>query len=186
MLRIYAEIVTAIHMDKQEKRVEFMGKKKSGTARTLKKRDRLQNARQWILANNGSSKQVVKQYRKRFHVDITTAIRELQEIGVEFTQEYLEAVKRSEEERIRQKHLAKEWRAQQERDILCEYSDDVFAFIAGYTGGGAPFGITWAELGLEPHASYEELMEAYDRIDRQREDCMSEEDEEFLEDEDFF
>ena len=41
----------------------------------------------------------------------------------------------------------------------------MFAFIAGYTGGGAPYGITWEELGLEPYASYEELMEAYDRLD---------------------
>ena len=105
---------------------------------------------------------------------------------MEFTQEYLDAVKRSEEERIRQKHLAKERKAQQEKDLLYENSDDIFAFIAGYTGGGVPFGITWEELGLEPYASYEELMEAYDRLDRQRENGMSGEDDEFWEDEDLF
>lgn len=129
---------------------------------------------------------MAKHYRKRFHVDITTAVRDLQEIGVEFTQEYLDAVKRSEEERIRQKHLAKERKAQQEKALLYENSDDIFAFIVGYTGGGVPFGITWEELGLEPYASYEELMEAYDRLDRQRENGMSGEDDEFWEDEDLF
>ena len=41
--------------------------------------------------------------------------------------------------------------------------------IAGYTEGGAPYGITWEELGLEPYASDEELMEAYERMDRKRE-----------------
>jgi hypothetical protein len=26
---------------------------------------------------------------------------------------------------------------------------------AGYTSGGAPYGITWDELGIEPYAPYE-------------------------------
>ena len=62
-----------------------MGRKKSG--KTQRKEIRLQKARQWILTYNGTPKHMAKNYRKRFHVDITTAIRELQEIGVEFTQE---------------------------------------------------------------------------------------------------
>ena len=32
--------------------------------------------------------------------------------------------------------------------------DDRFFFIAGYTSGGAPYGVTWEEMGLEP---WEEL-----------------------------
>ena len=28
--------------------------------------------------------------------------------------------------------------------------DDTFFFIAGYTSGGAPYGVTWEEMGLEP------------------------------------
>lgn len=32
--------------------------------------------------------------------------------------------------------------------------DDHFFFIAGYTSGGAPYGVTWEEMGLEP---WEEL-----------------------------
>ncbi len=57
--------------------------------------------------------------------------------------------------------MEKERKAQQEENFLYENSDDIFAFIAAYTGGGVPFGITWEELGLESYASYEELMEAY-------------------------
>ena len=37
-------------------------------------------------------------------------------------------------------------------------SDDTFAFIAGYTSGGAPYGITWEEMEeierREKHHSY--------------------------------
>lgn len=142
-----------------------MGKKKSNTHKgTQPKEIRLKKARQWILTYNGTSKHMVKHYRQRFHVDITTAVSDLKAIGVEFTEEYLAAVKKSEEERIRQKHIKK----QQEQQSFYEYSDDRFAFIAGYTDGGVPYGITWDELGLEPYASYEELMDAYDRLDRQR------------------
>ena len=31
---------------------------------------------------------------------------------------------------------------------LYEDSDDRFAFIAGYTDGGAPFGVMWEEVGI--------------------------------------
>lgn len=33
--------------------------------------------------------------------------------------------------------------------------DDTFFFIAGYTSGGAPYGVTWAEMGLEPWENLE-------------------------------
>lgn len=152
-----------------------MGKKNTNSHKgTQPKEIRLKKARQWLLTYDGTPKHMARNYRKRFHVDITTAISDLQAIGVEFTQEYLDAVKTSEAERIRQKHLRK----QHEQTSLNEFSDGRFAFIAGYTDGGAPYGITWEELGLEPFASYEELMEAYDRMDRQRED-MADYDDEF-------
>jgi hypothetical protein len=37
-----------------------------------------------------------------------------------------------------------ERRAEQERQLGIE-SNDHFAFIVGYTSGGAPYGLTWAE-----------------------------------------
>ncbi len=142
-----------------------MGRKKKRQSKTQRKEIRLQKARQWILTYDGTPKHMARSYRKRFHVDIMTAVSDLQAIGVEFTQEYLDAVKCSEEERLRQKRLKREQKKAREWESLYEDSDDTFAFIAGYTGGGAPHGITWEELGLEPYASYDELMEAYDRMD---------------------
>ena len=43
--------------------------------------------------------------------------------------------------------------AAQEQQKLLE-QDDRFFYIAGYTSGGAPYGVTWEEMGLEP---WEEL-----------------------------
>ena len=33
--------------------------------------------------------------------------------------------------------------------------DDTFFFIAGYTSGGAPYGVTWEQMGLEPWGKVE-------------------------------
>ena len=33
--------------------------------------------------------------------------------------------------------------------------NDMFFYIAGYTSGGAPYGVTWEEMGLAPYESIE-------------------------------
>lgn len=33
--------------------------------------------------------------------------------------------------------------------------NDMFFYIAGYTSGGAPYGVTWEEMGLDPYESIE-------------------------------
>ncbi|WP_455618016.1 hypothetical protein [Eisenbergiella sp.] len=52
---------------------------------------------------------------------------------------------------------------QAENDAFYADCDETFAFIAGYTSGGMPYGTTWEELGLEPLASAEEIDAAYER-----------------------
>ena len=42
-----------------------------------------------------------------------------------------------------------------------EESDDTFAFIAGYTPAGFPYGTTWAELGIDPDLPMEEKRRLY-------------------------
>ena len=37
--------------------------------------------------------------------------------------------------------------------------DDEFFFIAGYTSGGAPYGVTWEEMGLDPWESLDDEQE---------------------------
>lgn len=50
-------------------------------------------------------------------------------------------------------------RKKEERDNLVKeeiLQDDRFFFIAGYTSGGAPYGVTWEEMGLKPWEDLEE------------------------------
>lgn len=44
---------------------------------------------------------------------------------------------------------------------LYEDCDDRFAFIAGYTDGGAPFGVMWEEVGIDPGLPFEEKVNLY-------------------------
>jgi hypothetical protein len=123
-------------------------KKKSGQpGHALKRGPRLMKAKQWLAAYDGEENRIVRRYRKKFMVDIPTAIRDLTELGHEFPPGYTEAVLRGEEQRLRQKSLNKLG----ESDMGESYQDDRFYFIAGYTSGGAPYGVTWEQMGLEPY-----------------------------------
>lgn len=48
-----------------------------------------------------------------------------------------------------------------EQDFFYEDCDDTFAFIAGYTDGGAPYGVQWWELGIDPMLPFEEKVRIY-------------------------
>lgn len=126
-----------------------MPKKKK--TKQLLRETRLHKARQWILTYEGTH--MVRAYRKRFKVDPTCAINDLEIIGA-LTPEKLANLRLGEEVRLRKK--AEEREALKEREFQERWaeSNDQFFFIAGYTPGGAPYGVTWEEMGLEP---YEEL-----------------------------
>ena len=66
-------------------------------------------------------------------------------------------VKKTEAEKLAIKRAARKRKkaklAAQQQPSLPE-QDDRFFYIAGYTSGGAPYGVTWQEMGLEP---WEEL-----------------------------
>ena len=116
----------------------------------LKREQRLQSAKQWLLKYDG--KHIVKGYRKHFRVDIMCAISELQMLGCEISQEYIENVKKT----IEVEKKKRENKKVQEKLDLFSDSDDTFYYIAGYTLGGAPYGVTWEEMGVEPYTNIEE------------------------------
>lgn len=122
-------------------------KKKKTQVHALKREPRLRKARQWLVTYEGDEKKIIRKYRDKFFVDIPTAVRDLQDIGYVFRPEYVEALLRGEEQRIRQKALKKQEQAEHDMD----WRDDRFYFIAGYTSGGAPYGVTWEEMGMEPY-----------------------------------
>ena len=111
-----------------------------------KKESRIARARIWLPTYEG--KKVVRAYRKKFSVDIICAVRELQEIGYEFKPGYVDSLLKSEAARIKRLKAKKEEKrlAEEQNDE----QDDTFYYIAGYTSGGVPFGLTWEEMELEP------------------------------------
>ena len=93
---------------------------------------------------------MVRDYRKRFKVDQTCALSDLNTIGA-LSPEKLAMLKAQEEIRLRQK---REERARKQAEAFFERwpnSDDRFFYIAGYTSGGAPYGVTWEEMDMLPY-----------------------------------
>ena len=69
------------------------------------------------------------------------------------TPEEKAAVTKQKKQQMRAK-LKKETRDNLAKEEILQ--DDRFFFIAGYTSGGAPYGITWEEMGLKPWDDLEE------------------------------
>jgi len=112
---------------------------------------RLQSARSWIPKYEG--KNIVKGYSKWYGVDFLCAIKELRILGIHIEEEREKQIRASLEGRVRerrQKKLLRELREQEELEQLYSDSDGTFAFIAGYTSGGLPYGITWEDAGQDP------------------------------------
>jgi hypothetical protein len=109
----------------------------------MKRPQRLESAKSWLETYEGNK--VVRDYRKRYGVDFETAFTELALLGVPIDPDYRERVLQSAAAQAVAKRRKKaERKAEQERQPGIE-SDDHFAFIVGYTSGGAPYGLTWAE-----------------------------------------
>ncbi|MES2329283.1 MAG: hypothetical protein V4539_06735 [Bacteroidota bacterium] len=109
----------------------------------MDRKKRLLKAKNWIESYPGKNK--VHGYAKQYGVDLVCAIVELRLLGVSIAQEYENAVKRSIAERAatrKNKKIVKEVH----EDVLDSFSDETFAFIAGYTSGGAPYGVTHEEM----------------------------------------
>ena len=94
-------------------------------------------------------------------MDAVTAAKDLQELGVNYTQEQLDQIKRAEEQRLRQRRMEREAKERERLAELYEDCDGHFAFIAGYTDGGAPYGVIWEEVGIDPGLPFEEKVKLY-------------------------
>ena len=111
-----------------------------------KRKERMKQARKMLSVFSGENP--IQIYREKFRVDVFTAVRELGELGI-LTEEQIDAATDAEQRRIRRVHRE---RYERETTIYERFpdSDDRFFYIAGYTSGGAPYGVTWEEMGLEP------------------------------------
>ena len=147
-------------MDSEQERPNIRPKKKKkkkgkAAKRSLPQSVRLEQAKKWLETYSGEN--VLKDYRKKFATDRMQTLQELQLLGLTFTEEQIAKEKRAVEAR-RQQELAKKRKRKLRRQekkqggphpVQIE-QDDRFFFIAGYTSGGAPYGVTWEEMGLKP------------------------------------
>ena len=81
-------------------------------------------------------------YKKRFGVSDVCAVLELRMLGADIPDARLEQGRR--DEQARATHRARQKEKHAARPSIRDW-DDEFAFIAGYTEGGAPYGIPWSE-----------------------------------------
>ncbi len=117
--------------------------------KTLSRPARLQRAKPWLASYRG--KNLVRGYTTWFGVDDVCAMVELRKLGVGIPDERLEQARNAEQARAT--HRARQGEKYRAGSSTPEW-DDEFAFIAGYTQGGAPYGIRWDD---EDEASLHEL-----------------------------
>jgi hypothetical protein len=111
---------------------------------------RLDSARATRWVEKYAGKNIIKTYGKWFAVDPLCAVIELRMLGVKVVPEREDQIKATIEARRAARLRRKQSATQAEFEKLYADSDDTFAYIAGYTPGGAPYGVTWEELGEEP------------------------------------
>ena len=108
---------------------------------------RLEKAPGRVAAERGKPSNVIRRYRRYFGVDRECAISELQALGHEIDPQYLlnlrASLSRSARKGKRHEPITRsEFDDYHGREPM---SDDTYAYIAGYTSGGAAFGVTWEE-----------------------------------------
>ncbi len=107
---------------------------------------RLSEARKWFSEQEFTDdSHIVKAYRTKFNVDRACAMKELCMLHVPSPEKEASYNKHLEAKRAKkqQRKLAKQNRVEMEFFNLDQ--DDNFYFIAGYTSGGAPYGVTWEQ-----------------------------------------
>lgn len=124
----------------------------------LKREQRLESAKSWLPTYEG--KNIFRGYRKRYGVDWPTALRELEMLGVEVDPAYREQVLRTVQEQAEARNRKRLEKAAELESALGIEQDDYFAYIIGYTSGGAPYGITWEEWEALDDAEAEEDAES--------------------------
>ena len=138
-------------------------KKGKGKAakKAMKFADRKAKAEKWVSEYDGTpyGGDIIKAYRKKFAVDRMKAVVELQMLGVSLTKEQIDREKAAvkgyqdiqRDKKAKRKRLREQKRMRKDIPVFHEDQDETFYYIAGYTSGGAPYGITWEEMRMSPY-----------------------------------
>ena len=138
-------------------------KKGKGKAakKAMKFAEQKAKAEKWVAEYDGTpyGGDIIKAYRKKCAVDRTKAVAELQMLGVSLTKEQIDREKAAvkayqdiqRDKKAKRKRLREQKRMRKDIPVFHEDQDETFYYIAGYTSGGAPYGITWEEMGMSPY-----------------------------------
>ena len=132
-------------MANKKNKKQNLGPKRKRMTRT----SRLASAKEWIKIYEG--KNIIKGYANWYGVDQICAMAELEMLGQPISETTKAKIKKSVQDRINQKRRQQEKRNQKKALLEEEFnldSDETFSFIAGYTEGGVPYGITHEEWQL--------------------------------------
>jgi hypothetical protein len=113
----------------------------------MNRQSRLQSAACLLKKYNG--KQYIRGYSKYYRVDVGTAIVELRLLGVPLTDESVQRARAGAKASVKAKHARKQKRQlhlQEEAQSCSIDSDETYAYIAGYTAWGFPYGVTFEEM----------------------------------------
>lgn len=129
-----------------------LGKKKANAntprVKRMKREGRLQSAAaKWLKTYTGNRS--IYGYRKHFGVSIGTAIAELRILGVQLSDGAVQKATAGVQAAIRDKQARKEKRRRNLEEKLSSadpWSDETYAYIAGYTSWGFAYGITWEDM----------------------------------------
>ncbi len=108
------------------------------------RRQRLDSAKNWLPTYEGDN--LAKAYRKRFSVDWLTAFKELELLGAQIDPSYKEQVLKSAQAQAEAKKRERMEKSAALERTLRPDQDEHFAYIAGYTNWGFPYGLTREEL----------------------------------------
>lgn len=110
--------------------------------RRMTRERRLQSAASTNFLEAHQAKDAIRHYARWYGVDLLCAVTELRVLGMTISPECEESLKKSLKGRIEQKRMKRE------KNIFPAEpdSDEIFAYIAGYTAWGLPYGTTWKEL----------------------------------------
>lgn len=102
----------------------------------------------------GKGDALIKGYKRQFSLDRVQALKELQAMGYVFSQEIIDRqyriMKTEKQQKAAKKRKRKLKKQEYEQSVFHEDQDDRFFYIAGYTSGGAPYGVTWEEMQMNP------------------------------------